>query len=169
MDPQPTLSAVGIRYPDGSLKLIKHKLCTSKKNKMTQMNTWLNKTPHKISNHLIKLFEDHVSRDDPVFFCIEGQMKSKATVALESFIKGFMSVYFADIIVISYPAKTWQSILDERPDYRKSYERETLAEIHDHNTELVVIDEIADTHRNHDIVDAYLMIKFVLKRHFNYQ
>lgn len=165
MDPQPTLTAIAVLYPDGRIVCRNRLLSTSRANKKNQINQWLNKTPARLSVHLQSLFEGLVELDDPIFFCIEGQMKAKCTIGLEAFIKGWMTCRFSNIQVISYPAKTWQTILHDKPNYRKSYESETWDEMcHDPN--LICDFGECGSQRRHDMVDTYVMLKFVLDRHF---
>lgn len=161
IDPQPTLTAATIRFLDGTIVCASKLLCTSKRGKNRQICNWLNKSPDKVADHLKELFRDvGVAKDHPVFLFVECQTLNKSNIALEGFIKGWCMAHFTDIDMIAFPATTWQRIIEPAPKTRKDYEKRVLAEMkQDPNVVFVGL-----TQRKHDLVDTYLMLRFISDR-----
>lgn len=165
MDPQPTLTAVCITFPDNRKHVITKALCTSKRTKKQQMCKYLNKNPEVVIDHLNNVFRKYLFTD--VHFLIESQTRSKATVALEGFIKAWACLKWPNTMVRSVSPIAWQRILDEKPEYRKSYEKVVYEKMcSDDNTELFLDETLGN--RVHDAVDTYLMYDWYVENHERY-
>lgn len=163
VDPQPTLNALCIVKPDGSILCVAEPLCTSGRNKSTQMCTWLNHHTEKITQHLDILFSS-LDRDEKLIFCIEGQFKGKSMIGLEAFIKGWVSSHFTNVTICSCPGKTWKKhILGSSALAKEEYEASTWNEMLSKN---VTFDGSWDLDkRKHDVVDAYLIAKYIINKY----
>lgn len=171
VDPQPTLTATSIRYPNGHIECYGRKLATSKRGKSRQICGWLNNNPERISDHFDSIFfgvTEYIYEGQTlgeaisVDFVIEGQFKSKATMGLETFMKGWASVYFpCETRVRSIRAMDWQKVLESKPEERKDYAAETYLEMMmNDDVHIYLDDEFITGKRVHDITDTYLMLKW---------
>jgi hypothetical protein len=179
-DPQPTLSAFGIRKPNGSVILIKSPLCL-KNGKNKYVNNLLNKKPQKMDQHLHSIFDEELTTDlnnYDILFMIECQTKSKCTIALEAFIKGWMIQHFDNINIVSVSARGWQPIIPKEfrgvDKKRKDYENQSWELIcNEEDLELVthirdlddkVVNDGEYFNRQHDLIDCYWMLKYMNKK-----
>lgn len=165
IDPQPTLIATCIYYPFGAY-LLKQRLFIKKKGKKnmnTSLSNMLNESPRSITLYLENLYEELIAqyKDYPIFFFVECQMKKKPFIALEAFIKGWICCTFPNAIVKSGSAVAWQKVLPFKPQSRKDYAEEYYTIIKLSDDCILDCDGIA---RYHDIVDCYLMVKYVFTR-----
>lgn len=164
IDPQPSLTAACIHTPPYNYKLVKVPFVPNcshlKMNRNDKCRNWLNHHTYKIKNHL-DIVSEYIPDDiDQIY--IEGQFKGRAMIGIDYFMRGYFSLKYPNARVHTLSAKTWKTILDEGVQKGKSYYEEKMwEEIDTDNVFDLCPDELGN--RNHDLVDVYCMMKYLLK------
>lgn len=174
IDPQPTLMGICIKnktVPSDRWRCVKVPFVEgSYKNKNKTLCQWMNHRPDRVISKFDYMFSHEILCIDNLDqeleeVHVEGQFQGKAMICLEAFIKGYFSTKYPLARVHSLPARSWKIILGCKAKKGKEYyEKEQYAELY----ETCQIDDYCEGNllrrRNHDIVDAYCMMKYLNKQ-----
>ncbi len=176
IDPQPTLTAVCVRRQDGIKSLYKIPFVPKKRKSRDKILLgWMNHDINKMSSHFRTVFDlietnNPSSTFDSIY--IEGQWRGKAMIGLECFLKGWLSASYPNAVIDSLPAMTWKKILfilgytesEHAPKGKELYFNQEWQVIQE---ECIEINDLCPDdneklrEKNDDIVDAFLMMKYV--------
>lgn len=171
IDPQPCLTALCIRnvtYPEIPWKVCKITFVTGTQNKNTRLCALLNHHTKVVKDHLDEVFSPEVLGFDDYenieTVYVEGQFKGKAMICLEAFMKGYITTRFENAKCHSLSAREWKKILPTIARGKSYYEDEIWNEYVLPNCEILDLTTGSLAGRNHDIVDAFLMMQYTLTK-----